>query len=115
MTKKLRSPLDPNSYGKSQSAFVDYDYLDKLNPADTAWFEKFNREYYGGVFPKDEVSLHDQEQKREIWRTKKKRSSDMMSSAPGAIPPDFTARDTNSLNPELLVMHKELQDRKKIK
>jgi hypothetical protein len=87
----------PKWAGKSTNHYRDYDYKRTLDPEAKAWLETFDSEYYGGNVSVEGEHLHtDLEQKREIWRSQKRRKNDILNISNVMLPTDVSPE----LNPE---------------
>jgi hypothetical protein len=63
--KKLYPALDPNFNLKSRTDLIDYDYLNKLNPEELAWLNKFTEEYVNAKLNKNSrKNLHNKKKLR---------------------------------------------------
>lgn len=63
-------------FPKNVNALVDYDYVQRLNPKDRAFLERFSDEFYGASF--SDAPLHrNEEQRRELGRVKSHRVEDI--------------------------------------
>lgn len=72
-----RIKLPPGVWWKA-----DADYLDKLAPDERAWYMQFVNEFYSGDFRGDTDGRWSQDERRAIWRSKKKARKDVMTASP---------------------------------
>lgn len=79
-------------YPRTVRELVDYDYADQLSEADRAFLEQFTEEYYGASFSDD--SIHDDAQRRELYRVKNRRNQDIYGKSLRAGPPKEDWEDT---------------------
>jgi DNA mismatch repair ATPase MutS len=86
--KKKYSPEDSLKQGKSpkvRKEFIDYDYIQDLDPESRAFLAKFNNEYYGAAVSKTKAGkirakhLHrDVHQVKEIYDDNNRRNNDVL-------------------------------------
>jgi hypothetical protein len=62
----------PTMYPKHYRWRVDYDYLDRLTPDEAAWLAQFTDEEVAGDFRYEEPFTEDQDDRRAVWREKKR-------------------------------------------
>lgn len=73
---RATSKPSPKAYPRTVRELIDQDYGEKLSPADRAWLDRFNDEFYGAAFRPD--SLHaTKEQRQELYNTKNHRNEDV--------------------------------------
>lgn len=82
----------------SQYEFVDHDYLDKLSKEELEWLQKFDREYYSGLFKGKAIHKNKKVTKREAWeRQNESRRSVWINSERTSRPPtSYAAKLTTS-------------------
>lgn len=68
--KKIRDPLNPAHQTRPRRDYIDYDYINKLDPKAREFLAKFTDEFYGGAFLKTESGYYS---KKNIHRTAKLR------------------------------------------
>jgi hypothetical protein len=66
---------------KTMQQFMDYDYLDKLNPEEKEWFGKFNHEYYAHNFSEAPVHPNATKAKTEADERENKARADIWNNA----------------------------------
>lgn len=64
---------------RKRKEYLDYDYIENLSEENKQYLKKFSREYYGGNF--DEVTLHSEEQKNELWNDNNRLNADIYGTA----------------------------------
>ena len=64
---------------KSVGHYVDYDYIDQLDPSTAAWLGQFSDEYYGARFVANKEAIHPQDMRKDIYSANNARNRDVMS------------------------------------
>lgn len=62
-------------YPRTVAELVDQDYVHRLPPADRAWLDQFNDEFYNAAFT--ETAIHPDSDRRDLYRTKDARNRDI--------------------------------------
>lgn len=67
----------PAANHKKVRDFIDFDYLDKLSPAELDWLNKFSTEFYSANFNNDESDLHQTViKRRQLYNSNNARNRD---------------------------------------
>lgn len=81
-SNKENPALDPKYTPKVRREFLDMDYIDKLNPKEKEWLNKFTEEYLNASFKNKPSDLHkSKKSKRTIYNQNNARNRDMFSIA----------------------------------
>jgi len=77
-SKAKYGALDPKYAPRVRKEYLDFDYLDQLNPEDKAWLNKFVEEELHASFKNNETDLNQtKEEKRKSYSNNNARNRDL--------------------------------------